>query len=380
MNPSSKSQPKRILQFLLVASFWSWALLHAADSPSPSSAPLKSQPDVLIYQGTYPGWPWVSRCPNGTLVCVWREGTQHGFSAAGRLLLSQSRDDGRKWSPAVTFLDVPGVDDRNVAIQCQSDLDWLVCYNSYAPEPGYTRDVAISRTLTLRTRDGGKSWSKPALVCDLDARTRSAPIRLTTGEWILPFYRAPGDQSLVARSHDDAKSWEIIEIANGPGFVGDEWDVVELPDGRLLGIIRNSAPNPTPETRGWFYKTLSRDRGKTWSAPERTNLRDTRSTSPAQVFLDAGRPVVLYSDARMVSVAMASTSDPDFLKWDVDARLRCYVYRPDGKPIVDSSYPVSVPIPGHRRFIVDYLHDGDLHAIAGYTVELPNSWGRKSNP
>ena len=127
MNPSSKFLPKQIIQIFLASSLWSCSQLHAADSSSPSSAAPKSQPDVLIYQGTYPGWPWVSRCPNGTLVCAWREETQHGFSAVGRLMLSQSRDDGKRGSPAVTFLDVPGVDDRNVAIQCESDLEWLVC-------------------------------------------------------------------------------------------------------------------------------------------------------------------------------------------------------------------------------------------------------------
>lgn len=336
--------------------------------------PTKSAPDVVIYQGSYPGWPWISRTPSGRLVCVWREGTVHEFSAVGRLMLSQSRDQGKTWTPAVTFLDEPGVDDRNVAIQCLSNRDWLVCYNSYAPDPNNPKAPALSRTYTLRTTDAGRTWSAPRLVCDLDARTRSAPIKLKTGELVLPFYRAPGDQSLAGVSRNHGDSWEIVELANGPGFVGDEWDVVELPDGRLLGMIRNSAPNPTPETRGWFYQTESRDRGRTWTPAQRTNLRDTRSTSPAQIFLHHGRPVVLYSDARMVSVVMAITEDPAFLKWDVDHRLPCYVYRPDQKPIRDGSYPVSAAIGAQRRLVVDYVVDGDFHAIAGYFVDVPLAW------
>lgn len=348
--------------------------LHSTPSGAEPTHPTKSAPDVVIYQGSYPGWPWISRTPSGRLVCVWREGTVHEFSAAGRLMLSRSRDQGRTWTPAVTFLDEPGVDDRNVAIQCLSNRDWLVCYNSYAPDPRNPKAPAISRTHTLRTKDAGRTWSKPHPVCDLDARTRSAPIRLKTGELVLPFYRAPGDQSLVGVSSNDGASWEVVEIANGPGFVGDEWDVVELPDGRLLGIIRNSASSPAPETRGWFYQTESRDGGRTWTPARRTNLRDTRSTSPAQIFLHQGRPVVLYSDARMVSVVMAITEDPAFLKWKVEQQLSCYVYRPDNKPIRDGSYPVSASVGPQRRLIVDYVVDGDFHAIVGYFVDVPLTW------
>lgn len=337
----------------------SWGLADEIAKPGA----VKDSPDVVVYRGTYPGWPWIARTPGGELVCVWREGTEHGFSATGKIMLSRSTDGGHTWSKAVTIQDEPDVDDRNVAIACLSDTDWLACYNTY------TRD-GVSRTLTLRTKDGGKTWSKPQLVCDLDARTRAAPVKLSTGEIVLPFYRAPGDQSLAAVSSDDAKSWSVVEIANYPGFVGDEWDLAELPDGRLLGIIRNSAPN----NGGWFYKTESSDRGKTWSHAEKTNLRDSRSTSPAQIFVQEGRPVVIYSDARMVSVVAATTEDPKFVEWSVDDRLPCYWYRGDKRPIVDGSYPVSVPVSGQRRLIVDYVHDGDTHAILGYFVEIPASW------
>ncbi len=37
----------------------------------------KSKPDVVIYEGAYPGWPWVAKGADGTLHCVFREGTQH---------------------------------------------------------------------------------------------------------------------------------------------------------------------------------------------------------------------------------------------------------------------------------------------------------------
>ena len=49
----------------------------------------------------------------------------------------------------------------------------------------------------------------------------------------------------------------------------------------------------------------------------------------------------------------------------------CIVYRADGKPLIDGGYPASVALAGNRRLIVDYVNDGELHAIVGYDVAMP---------
>ena len=43
------------------------------------------------------------------------------------------------------------------------------------------------------------------------------------------------------------------------------------------------------------------------------------------------------------------TADKDFLRWDVDRRLPCYLYNADESPIPDGSYPVSVAVGPRRR-------------------------------
>lgn len=283
-------------------------------------------------------------------------------------MISESDDQGRTWNKPRTFFDEPNVDDRNVAILTLSDTDWLVCFNSYTSDN-------VSRAFVLRSKDSGSTWSKPHRLCNFDARTRSVPIKLVTGELVLPFYSEPPLQSLAAVSSDDGQTWKIVKIDNVDGFLGDEWSVAEISEGRLVGIIRNSAPGGLD---GTFYKTESRDCGLTWSKPVRTNLRDTRSASPAQIFVHQGRPVVLYSNARMVSTAMAVSDDPELIRWNVSGQLSCYQYHQDGSPISDGSYPVSAAVGGNRRVIVDYIQDGDLHAIAAYFVEMPQSWFEKS--
>jgi Neuraminidase (sialidase) len=220
INPTIlKSKPPLLIQFLKHSLFGSTALAltflaalsarSLAQNQPPTKLtthPVKSKPDVVIYRGTYPGWPWVTRTPDGKLVCVWREGERHLFSAEGKLMLSTSADQGRTWSEPRTFYDEPGIDDRNVAILALSNTDWLVAFNTY------TADInPKSRVFTLRTGDGGQSWSKPQLICDFDARTRAAPLKLSTGELVLPFYREPNIQSFAAVSSNNGKSWTLVE-------------------------------------------------------------------------------------------------------------------------------------------------------------------------
>lgn len=365
MDNSFVSTWSRNSRFWLLLIVMSWSGPYAAHTwGAPfNGPPVKSMADAVIFRGAYPGWPWVTRTPAGRLVCVWREGTVHEFSADGRLMSSSSADGGKTWGASQTILDVPGVDDRNVAIVCLSELQWLVSYNSLTRE-------GVSRTRVMRTDDAGSTWSAPTLVLDEDARTKAAIVALSNGDLVLPYYRGSGEECLVAISTDKGRTWNTSAIANAPGFVGDEWDLAEFPDGRLVGILRNNAPAPTPADRGWFYKTESRDHGRTWTRPVRTNLQDSRSTSPAQLFLHHGRPVVLYSNARKVSVVMATTDDPQLVTWKVDHQIPCYNYRGDKSPIADGSYPVSVPVSEHERFVVDYVHDGDSKTISGYFVDL----------
>ena len=355
-NQAVNDRMGRRLAVLTVAVFsWSIAVCGALYGGT-----VKSAPDTVVYNGTYPGWPWIDKTPSGKLLCVWREGTAHGYSASGRVMLSTSVTSGTSWSAASTIVDAALIDDRNAAIAAFSDTDWLICYNTYT-------SGGVSRAMTTRTTNGGVTWTPPQAISPLDARTRAAPIKLSTGNLILPYYEnSPSPKSLAALSDNNGQTWTTVEVPNGPGFLGDEWSIVEMPDHSLAGIVRN-----TGDGSGYLYMTKSTDWGQSWSTPVQTNLRDTRLTSPAQIFLHDGKPWVLYDDARMVSVAMATTNDPNLITWDIDQKVTPYQYRADGQPISDGGYPCSVALSGGQRLIVDYVIDGGTRAINGYVVSLP---------
>jgi len=332
-------------------------------APKETSKPAKSKPDVILHRGGYPGWPWVAPAREGRLVCVFRDDGIHGFSPSGKVMFTTSSDQGRTWTPARAIVDEPEVDDRNAAVVELPDGTLMVPYNTY------TKD-RVSQCMVTCSRDDGATWTRPRPIAELDARTRGAPIALGSGDVLIPIYRAPGNGSIAARSADGGKTWELSHVQNTEGFIGDEWVVVEVEKGRIVGIIRENGTRD-----GYFWKTESRDGGRTWDVPVKTNVRDARSTSPPHLDLHGKTPVLTYADRRMVSVSMVTTDDTDFRRWDVEGRLPCYQYRPDGQPIADASYPVSVAVGPKRRFIVDYEIRPEGKWIAGYFVDLPEEWG-----
>lgn len=114
---------------------------------------VKSKPDVVIYEGTYPGWPWIAAGADGTLYCVFRDGTEHGFSAAGRALLTKSSDLGKTWT-AVRIPESP---------EFTGD-EWYLVETAPGHLLAIMRNANHSKPAALccsESRDGGLTWSMP---------------------------------------------------------------------------------------------------------------------------------------------------------------------------------------------------------------------------
>ncbi|WP_437227496.1 sialidase family protein [Planctomicrobium sp. SH661] len=330
----------------------------------------KSEPDVVLYEGTYPGWPWITAAADGTLYCVFREGTEHGFSASGKAMMVKSTDHGKTWSEAAVVVDDPGVDDRNVAITELPNHDLLVTYNTYlqvSVDPWKT----VSQAKFVRSSDGGKSWSEPQSGPLPNTQTRSAVHVMADGTLIWPMYIAPNLGAVAGISKDDGQTWEAVRVPDSPVFTGDEWDVQEVEPGRLVGIMRNAHRKPF---NTYQFKTESRDGGRTWEVPEQTNLHVKVAHAPANIFLQNDKPTVIYPDRRRISVSAAKSSDPALLNWDVEHQLACYRYNADESQIPDGSYAVSAPTGPHQRLIVDYEIRPESKRITGYFVDFPEDW------
>jgi hypothetical protein len=333
---------------------------------------VKSTPDVVVYNGTYPAWPWIDKTPSGKLLCVWREDTRHTYSPDGHMMLSTSVNQGNTWSTAVTFNDTANIDERSAAILPLSDTEWVVSYFT-------TNSSGVSHAMTTRTTNSGGTWSSPVSVNGALANSASwaAPIKLSNGDLLLPYYNAVSGsvQSMAAISHDNGASWaSSYSIPNTSSFIGNEWSVVERANHSLVGILRNGG-TVGGTLSGSLYVTTSADMGQTWSTPAMTNLVDTSSPhSPAQVFLRKEQLWVSYDCPRWVSVAMATTDDPNLTAWNVGSQMIAYQYNSAGTAAYDAGYACSVALSGDQRLIVDYncsAPGSGSHKIVGYFVTLP---------
>lgn len=352
------------------AAFWvAFSVFCAASfSLAADKTAVKSKPDVVIYEGSYPGWPWIAAGADGTLYCVFRDGKAHGFSAEGRALITKSSDHGKTWSPATVIVDEPGVDDRNVAIVELPNRELLVTYNTYARG---SNNKMISQVMSIRSADGGKTWGTPQVGPVPNSQSKSAAVVLKDGSIVWPFYIAPKNGAVAAVSKDLGKTWTVARIPESSAFTGDEWDLAETAPGHLLAIMRN-ANHSKPAA---LCCSESRDGGLTWSTPKSTNLT-TGKFAPGQIFLQGVNrtPTVIYPDRRMISVSAVKTDDPARLKWAVDSLLPCYLYNADQSPIPDGSYAVSAPTGPHQRLVVDYEIRPKTKRITGYFVDFPADW------
>lgn len=335
-----------------------------ADQPA-----VKSKPDVVIYEGSYPGWPWVTAGKDGTLYCVFREGTVHGFSAPGKAMFTKSVDRGRTWTPASVIVDEPGVDDRNVAIVELPNGNLFVTYNTYALDPATKKTT--SQVMTIQSKDKGETWESPKVGPVPNSQSKSAAVVLNDGSIVWPFYIAPKNGAVVAISKDSGETWTSVRVPDSKEFTGDEWDVIEKAPGHLIAIMRNANHSQPPA----LYFSESRDGGFTWETPTRTNLT-TGNFAPGNIFLQGKNKTVtvIYPDRRMISVSAAKSSEPKFLNWDTKNQLPCYYYNADQSRIPDGSYAVSVPVGANERLVVDYEIRKDSKRITGYFVTFPENW------
>jgi len=218
--------------------------------------------------------------------------------------------------------------------------------------------------------DGGLTWEPPQMLDLPNTRTRAAAVVLAGGHVLLPYYVAPGRGAVAGISTDNGRSWKSVRVPDAEGFVGNEWDVLEIGKDRLIGLSRNALKT----FDGTFWKTESRDGGGTWSAFVKTNVQSKRANSPPQLIRFGKTPVLIHADRRMVSVSAVRPLDDTFTRWDVEGRHPCYLYNADESPIRDGSYPVAAPVGEGRWLIVDYEIRDASKRITGYFVDLPAAW------
>lgn len=108
---------------------------------------------------------------------------------------------------------------------------------------------ACASSFTGRSLPGGERSAPRS-----NTRTKSAAVTLFNRHLLLPYYIAPGNGALAALSSDNGVAWSTVQVPDTEGFVGDEWDVLEVEPGRLVDIFQQSQIRGRD---GWHCPPLS---------------------------------------------------------------------------------------------------------------------------
>jgi Neuraminidase (sialidase) len=292
-------------------------------------------------------------------MAVLRGGAPH-IGVKGRLDIITSKDEGKTWTAPRTVVDGPD-DDRNPAIGQLKNGDIIL---AYAIIRGYddtglklkakTRNERIVEGVyTVRSTDGGKTWSKPELSEPIHALQKTGAtispygkiLQLADGTVLMSvyyeFWDDRGNQDLVFRSHDGGKTWgEPVVVAEH----SNETAFLALPNGELLAAARS-------EKGAHLAITSSKDQGKTWS-PLTQITRDKEH--PGDLILLKNGDVLLTYGQRNGPFGIEAIRSHDRGKtWDDKTKV---VLAHDANN-TDCGYPSSVQLPNGKIVTLYYQVD-----------------------
>jgi sialidase-1 len=220
--------------------------------------------------GGYAAFPDVCRTKNGDLFCVFYSGSGHvthpsdDWPKGGRIMAIRSNDDGTTWTAPAVVADTP-FDDRDPHVAPLRD-GTLICSWFASTNPGKLLPNGKPHMVYLsRSTDDGKTWGE-TYELKIDSPhwfACSAPVReLKDGSLILGLYSEDNDTKrgfgATIRSTDGGKTWtDLALIGENSGIHLDaETDIIQRRDGSLIAALRSSKVD--------MHFANSADGGKTW--------------------------------------------------------------------------------------------------------------------
>lgn len=326
----------------------------------------------------YMGWSTVAKMDDGTLVIAGSGLRCEHVCPCGRTVFLISRDEGQSWSSPRVINDTP-LDDRDAGIVCMGGqkllVSWFISDTRYYAK----NNESMKRTQAEGLRwineqttakffgswvrasdDGGDTWEKPVKVA---LTAPHGPIRLASGSLLYfgkEFGEAWGDfnegrgQIKAMISADGGKIWKGLGTVPLPENTTPENyhepHVVELPSGKLMGLIRiENRPGHDLASVGLKHFSVmqseSTDGGLTWTQAKCWGIHG----SPPHVIRHSSGALVCVTGYRLSPYGQrASISYDEGKTWTHD-----FVLRDDG-PDWDLGYPSTVELSDGSLFTLYY--------------------------
>lgn len=262
------------------------------------------------------GFPGMAVCADGSLLAVWRQATQHGYSQGSACLAARSRDAGRTWSAPWVIHSSPNYD-TGIATLTRLVSGRLINVGNLA-YGGSSRAAVVAHS-----DDQGATWSAPRALPFTWAAwsfTSGNVVELSDGALVTMAYGqdvvTPATSVRSLRSTDGGLTWsdeawvdDPSTRAGGAPWFSEAWLGV-LEDGTLMALLRNDAARV-------IYRTTSSDGGLTWATPVPALIGWGR---PCWARLSSGLLVVAYRRASDDAHGMRISYD-DGVTWDDEQLL-----------------------------------------------------------
>ena len=167
----------------------------------------------------YYAFPSVCRLANGDLLCVFYCGTGH-ISPNGKIVMARSKDEGKTWSKPEVIIDTAW-DDRDPSImQAKSGRVLVNSFDYDGVNRSRSGDKKPQVFVTI-SDDGGKTFGKPRPIdigWPFDA-TSDAILQLRDGTLLLPLY---------GRKTGDTKDRAAVAFSKDGGLTWNKTDPVTI--------------------------------------------------------------------------------------------------------------------------------------------------------
>jgi len=331
----------------------------------------------------YFAWPTVTMMEDGMIIVASSGLRYYHVCAWGKTVLNYSSDNGCTWSAPDIINDTP-LDDRDAGIISLGGkkllISWFSTDASKADEWLKDRlsekehkeimEVALSNNEEtirkwfgswIRKRDDDGLWSDPVRV---SVTAPHGPILLSNGEIFylgMKMWQLQDDNKTMSKgsikaikSFDGGETWvDMGDIPTDDDACNyHEPHVVELPSGKLIGLIRYQKPRKKKNNiigmkfdDFYIYQTESEDGGKTWTKAHPTGVY---GSPPHVIRHSSGALVCVYGYRKEPYGIRAMISDDEGKTWNSDIVLR------DDGINTDLGYPASIELKDGSIFTVYY--------------------------
>lgn len=299
------------------------------------------------------------------------------------IAVTRSTDGGTTWGqPETLFRSTTGENVMQPALARLADGRIGIAYSRL---DAFDRATKLFRT----SADEGRTWSKEIAIVPTDAYWTSAHDRmlvLSSGRILITTHHKKEILptvmvTRVARSDDNGRTWQLSPselavpeaipehlAAHGKRSKNSflEASIVERADGSLLMYGRTLA--------GWAYRSVSRDKGVSWSPPTRTTLMSAAAPSRMVRMPGSADLLIVWNSCclngtngtlgeRSTLSSAISSDGGETWRW----RREIEAVAPGGR--VD--YP-AITFIGDEAFVT--YRAGKGHAIQQYLAQLPIAW------